>query len=162
MIATQTERQLLDQLYAGRTAFHGELHDHADTGGTSDGGRTLPQWKSAMEALNMDFAAILDHKQVRHMYEPEWEDGLFLCGTEPSAIISDSKAEYKEVHYNMLFDSPAPLEQLLSEFPEYGFTGGREGHFGYPAFTRERFCQLIDAVKAKGGFFVHPHPKQLL
>lgn len=162
MDISKNEIDHLEALYSGRRVFHGELHDHANTGGTSDGKRTLSHWIGAIEALKMDFAAILDHKQVRHMYEPEWEDGLFLCGTEPSAYISDCKAEHNEVHYNMLFDSPKPLEALLAEFEEYQFTGGREGHFGYPQFTRERFCQLIDAVKAKGGLFVHPHPKQLM
>ena len=162
MHISKREIEHIESLYANRKPFHGELHDHANTGGTSDGQRTLSHWIGALEALKMDFAAILDHKQVRHMYEPEWEDGLFLCGTEPSAYISDSKAEHTEVHYNMLFDSPKLLEELLEEFTEYQFTGGREGHFGYPKFTRERFCHLIDRVKEKGGFFVHPHPKQLM
>lgn len=160
MTATQKDILHLDSLYAGRKVFHGELHDHADTGGTSDGLRPLSHWKGALEGLKMDFAAILDHKQVRHMYLPEWEDGLFLCGTEPEACITDSQATVKETHYNMLFESPKLLEQLLAEFPEYEFTGGQEGHFVYPGFTRERFGQLIDAVKAKGGLFVIPHPKQ--
>lgn len=162
MHITQNEIDRLESLYANRKPFHGELHDHANTGGTSDGGRTLSHWIGALEALKMDFAAILDHKQVRHMYEPEWEDGLFLCGTEPSVHFTDIDAELAQIHYNMLFDSPKPLEELLEEFPEYQFTGGREGHFGYPTFTRERFCHLIDRVKEKGGLFVHPHPKQLM
>lgn len=162
MSATEQDILHLDTLYAGRRAFHGELHDHADTGGTSDGKRTLAHWTGALEALKMDFAAILDHKQVRHMYLPEWQDGLFICGTEPGTVIDDSPAEKKSVHYNMLFDSPEPLEDLLDAFPEYGFTGGPEGHFNYPHFTIARFGELIDAVKARGGFFVHPHPKQLM
>ena len=37
MIATQEEILHLESLYANRVAFHGELHDHSDTGGTSDG-----------------------------------------------------------------------------------------------------------------------------
>lgn len=160
MHATQEEILHLNELYADRIPFHGELHDHAATGGTSDGHKTLTHWRACMEALHMDFAAILDHKQVRHMYQPEWEDGLFLCGTEPEATITDSQATVKETHYNMLFDNPESLQELLNEFPEYEFTGGREGHFIYPGFTRERFGELIDAVKAKGGFFVIPHPKQ--
>jgi hypothetical protein len=159
---SKAEIDHLEALYADRRPFHGELHDHANTGGTSDGQRTLSHWIGALEALKMDFAAILDHKQVRHMYEPEWEDGLFLCGTEPSAHITDSGAAFNHVHYNMLFDSPQPLEELLAEFEEFGFTGGREGHFGYPNFTRQRFGHLIDRVKEKGGLFVHPHPKQLM
>lgn len=162
MDITEKEIQHLESLYAGRRPFHGELHDHSNSGGTSDGTRTLSHWTAALETLKMDFAAILDHQQVRHMYAPEWVDGLFLCGTEPSTEIVDSNVEEKEIHYNMLFESPKPLEELLSEFPEFQFTGGPEGHFTYPNFTRERFCHLIDRVKAKGGLFVYPHPKQLM
>ncbi len=160
MLATQEEILHLNSLYEGRVPFYGELHDHAATGGTSDGKRDLNHWRSALEALKMDFAAILDHRQVRHMYLPEWEDGLFLCGTEPEATIVDSQATVKETHYNMLVEEPKILEEILEAFPEYEFTGGQEGHFIYPGFTRERFGQLIDAVKAKGGLFVIPHPKQ--
>ena len=152
----------IDNLYKGRRAYHGELHDHSASGGTSDGMRSLEHWRGAMEALKMDFAAILDHKQVRHMYIPQWEDGLFIGGTEPGTVITDADAEKKSVHYNMIFENAEPLMELLSEFPEYEFTGGPEGHFEYPDFTRARFCELIDAVFEKGGFFVHPHPKQLM
>lgn len=152
----------LNSLYAGRRVYHGELHDHAATGGTSDGKRTLAEWTAQLETLKMDFAAILDHRQVRHMYLNEWKDGLFIAGTEPGTEIIDADAEVKQMHYNMLFADRGELAKLLSEFPEYQFTGGIEGHFVYPKFTRERFGQLIDAVFAHGGFFVHPHPMQLM
>lgn len=152
----------LRAVYAGRRAYHGELHDHADTGGTSDGRATLAQWTAQLERKRMDFAAILDHRQVRHMYIDGWKDGLFIAGTEPGTEITDADAEVKQMHYNMLFPDRDELAKLLDEFPEYGFTGGTEGHFVYPAFTRERFGELIDAVMARGGFFVHPHPKQLM
>ena len=160
MRATEQDVMHLEELYRDRKPYHGELHDHAATGGTSDGKRNLDHWKGAMEAYRMDFAAILDHKQVRHMYLPEWDDTVFICGTEPGTTIIDSGAENKTVHYNMIFDASAPLEDLLASFPEYEFEGGSEGHFRYPKFTTERFCELIDAVKARNGFFVHPHPKQ--
>ena len=160
MNATEQDILHLEELYQNRKPYHGELHDHALTGGTSDGKRNLDHWKGAMEAYRMDFAAILDHRQVRHMYLPEWDDTLFICGTEPGTSIIDSGADDKCVHYNMIFPSPEPLMDLLESFPEYEFTGGPEGHFRYPKFTTERFCELIDAVKARGGFFVHPHPKQ--
>ncbi len=155
---------VLEKAYAGRKAYHGELHDHSSSGGTSDGKRCLLHWRCAMEALKMDFATILDHKQVRHMYLPLWDDSVFLGGTEPATRIRDaSKACTKNtMHYNMIFSDPQPLMELLSEFEEFEFTGGKEGHFRYPPFTRERFSRLIDTVKAKGGFFVHPHPKQCM
>lgn len=162
MIANQHDVEIIEKLYDGRMAFYGELHDHSESGGTSDGKRPLSHWLGAMEALGMDFAAILDHKQVRHMYLPEWKDGIFVGGTEPGAVLLDGKAQKNALHYNMIFEGPAPLEALLSRFPEYEFEGGAEGHFKYPRFTRARFTELIEAVKESGGFFVHPHPKQVM
>ena len=159
---TEKELQLLDKVYNGRIAYHGEMHDHAATGGTSDGLRTLEHWKGAMEALDMDFAAILDHRQVRHMYLPEFEDGLFICGTEPGTKILDSKATVKGIHYNLIVPNPKALEELLLEFEEYQFEGGSEGHFIYPGFTTARMRELIDSLKARGGFFVHPHPSSVM
>lgn len=158
--ASARETQKLLKLYDGCSAFCGELHNHAATGGTSDGKYTLTQWREALQQLHLDFAAILDHRQVRHMFLPEWEDGLFICGTEPGTVIVDSTGSKPTAHYNMIFASPEPLMALLEEFPEFEYEGGVEGHFGYPSFTTERFGQLIDAVKAHGGFFVRPHPKQ--
>ena len=115
-----------------------------------------------MEALEIDFAAILDHHQVRHMYLPEWEDGVFLGGTEPGLHhIVDIPVEKNGLHYNMLFEGPKPLEEVLAQFEEFQFEGGPEGLFKYPDFTKARFCELIRAVFERGGFFVYPHPKQV-
>lgn len=157
-----TKAERLEKLYAGRRVWHGELHDHSASGGTSDGKYPLSDWRARMRKLKMDFAAILDHRQVRHMYLPEWEDGLFIAGTEPGTRIDDSRAEEKSMHYNILLPDRDELAKLLEAFPEYQFTGGIEGHFVYPSFTRERFGQLIDDIKARGGFFVHPHPRQVM
>ncbi len=76
-----SDKDTLERLYRGRQVFHGELHDHSASGGTSDGKCPLSEWPAKLRALKMDFAAILDHKQVRHMYQPEWEDGFFIAGT---------------------------------------------------------------------------------
>ena len=161
-IAIQADIDHLNALYQGLSVFYGELHNHAATGGTSDGHRDLNHWKGALEALGMDFAAILDHRQVRHMFLPEWEDGLFICGTEPGTRIVDCPATNQFMHYNMILPTPEALMDLLTEFTEFEFTGGQEGHFKYPEFTTERFGQLIDGIKARGGFFVYPHPKQIM
>jgi hypothetical protein len=154
----------LDALYEGRELYFGDLHNHAKTGGRSDGKRTLEHWKGALEALGMDFVGIYDHRQVRHMYLPEWEDGTFICGTEPGTRILDCDAidGKNEIHYNMIVPNPKVLEEILTEFEGYEFEGGPEGFFKYLRFTREEFCELIDAILDKGGFFVHPHPKQYL
>ena len=160
MKATEKDIQQLNSLYEGRRVFWGDLHNHAATGGTSDGSRSLEHWKGGLEALGMDFVAILDHRQVRHMYLPEWEDGTFISGTEPGGFITDSDADFKQIHYNMIFPHVKDLEALLESHPEFQFEGGPEGHFKYPNFSTEEICKLIDDVKALGGFFVHPHPKQ--
>ncbi len=162
MNATELDIQKLEALYEGRKAYFGDLHNHADTSDRSDGTRTLSHWKGALEALKLDFAAILDHGQVEHMYKPEWEDGLFLGATEPGTWITDSKAQKACIHYNIHFDNPKALEDLLEAFPEYEFTGGITGRFKYPKFTTARFGELIDYIMAHDGFFVHPHPKQLM
>lgn len=162
MLATEKDTAHIAALYEGRRAFYGELHDHAATGGTADGKRNLDHWKGAMEALGMDFAAILDHKQVRHMYLPEWVDGTFIGGTEPGTAITDIECEKNAVHYNMIFPGPKSTEELLHSFPEYKFEGGAEGHFIYPKFVKERFLEIIEKVFSLGGFFVYPHPKQLM
>ena len=161
-MVSQEERAALERLYEGCAVYHGELHDHSQSGGTSDGKCPLEEWPDKLRALEMDFAAILDHRQVRHMYQPVWTETLFIPGTEPGTHITDSGAENGSMHYNILLPNRDDLEKLLDAFPEYGFTGGIEGHFTYPSFTRARFCELIDAVRAMGGFFVHPHPKQLM
>lgn len=158
MKANQNDIEYINKLYANRYPYYGELHDHSDSGGTSDGKYPLSSWITEMDLLKMDFAAILDHRQVRHMYLPEWKDGLFIAGTEPGTTIVDSKATNKSMHYNMIFETPDQLITLFEHFPEYQFTGGSEGHFVYPKFTTERFGQLIDCIREIGGFFVHPHP----
>ena len=83
------EKKRLLGLYENCRPFHGELHDHSASGGTSDGKCPFAEWPEKMKAIKMDFAAILDHRQIRHLYQPEWEDGLFIPGTEPGTAISD-------------------------------------------------------------------------
>lgn len=160
--ATVSDRLALEEAYAGRKPYHGELHDHTNSGGTSDGAVPLADYKTEMLAKHMDFAAILDHRQVWHMYLPEFDRNLFICGTEPGTSITDAVAEKKSLHYNMLFPGTGYIEKFLEQFPEYEFTGGIEGHFKYPSFTHEEFGKIIDAVIALGGFFVIPHPKQVM
>lgn len=159
MKAFKKDIALIDSLYAGRKPFYGELHDHSSCG---DGKNTLAQWKTGMEAIGMDFATIVDHRQVEHMYHRDFIDGMFLGGTEPGTRITDMPDETGRMHYNMLFADPKPLEELLLEFPEYGFGGNITDRFKYPRFTRERFTQLVQTVLNKGGFFVHPHPSSLM
>ena len=124
MKAFKRDTAHVDALYAVRQPFYGELHDHSSCG---DGKNTLQEWRVGMEALQMDFATIVDHHQVAHMYHRDFVDGMFLGGTEPGTTITDMEVARSRLHYNMIFADPKPLEQLLSEFQEYQFTGGRNG-----------------------------------
>ncbi len=165
-LATEEDKAHLEGLYAGRTAFYGDIHCHPLAGVMPDGRKTLAQWKEKMKEIGIDFVAFMNHRQIAHMYEEEWDDTLFIGGTEPATSIKDSSAQDKSLHFNMFFREPTDLYDLLMEFPEFKYTGGQdgipkmEGSFSYVGFDTEHFKELIAAVKAKGGFFVNVHPKQ--
>lgn len=114
--ATDADKQQLLSLYEGCTAYHGETHDHADTGGTSDGHVTLDGWKSGMAQLGMDFACIGDHKQVLHMRLEEWDNTMFIGGSEARANVTGMAEGTNSFHYYMMFSDPDDFEAVLNEF----------------------------------------------
>lgn len=157
----------VDKAYAGRQVAYGDYHAHAATGGTSDGLATLTEWADYMADKETDFVALVDHRQVRHTYLPEWDNTTMLCGTEPGTYMEGCREATKtDLHYNMIFRQQGDLEDTLSHFPEFGYTHAglspeeddHEGHFGYPHFTYERMAELVNYVRAKGGIFTHNHP----
>lgn len=166
-LATDADKALLEALYAGRTAFHGELHDHSDSDGTSDGKQPLNIWKATMPGVGMDYAAILDHRQVLHMYSQFWDPAVFIGGSEAATTITDRPEASNRFHYNMVFAEPEGLLDVVTSFPEYKYREwteqDREGcggqmHFNYPGMTAARFNEVINKVKENGGLFVIPHP----
>ena len=167
---TDADKTVLDGLYAGRTAYHGEMHDHAKTGGSSDGNKDLATWKQGMDALKMDFATILDHRQALHMDLADWDDTYFIGGSEASCLVTDRPKESNNYHYDMVFADKEAFERVLYGIEEFDYkvytetdNSGKwvgEMHFRYPNFTTERFNQLIDLVKAEGGYFSIAHPGQ--
>lgn len=165
--ATQTDLEHLGSLYADRTAFHGELHDHSDSGGTSDGKANLSTWRAVMPSVGMDYAAILDHRQALHMYLPQWDDTVFIGGSEAATTIKDRPEDSNRFHYNMVFAEPEGLIDVVSSFTEYNYREwteedragcGGQMHFNYPGMTSDRFNEVINKVKENGGLFVIPHP----
>ena len=155
--ASEADIAQLEKLYEGRQPYHGELHDHADTGGTSDGKMKLEDWKTNLMVKDMDFATFADHRQVLHMRLPEWDNDLFIGGTEACTWVKDSKATQNKLHYNMLFATPEGLENVLNTFPLM-FSYYRD-HFSYFQFTTAQFEELAKFVTDNDGFFVHVHPK---
>jgi len=154
----------VEALYSGRNAYHGDMHAHTDSGGTSDGATPLAEFAKQLKALKVDFAAIVDHRQMRHMFLPEWDDTLFICGTEPGTSIVEEGREPRstDMHYVMLFQHPTDLARVMAAFPEFEYTGGPDGHFKYPKFTPERLAELARFCRGLGGAFSHAHPKQLM
>lgn len=163
-LAEEGDFAQLEALYSGRYAFHGDMHTHTDSGGTSDGATPLAEFVQQLKALNLDFAAVVDHRQMRHMFLPEWDDTRLICGTEPGTVIVEEGREPRssQMHYVMLFQHPTDLARVLAAFPEFDYTGGLEGHFSYPTFTPARLAELARFVRGLGGAFSHAHPKQLM
>ena len=157
--ASEAEIAQIEKLYEGKIALHGEFHDHADTGGTSDGKSTLRQWLDMMFYINdMDFATIVDHRQVLHMRLPEWDNQFFIGGTEAGTDIgglSDDCTNGK-MHYNMIFSNPEDLELVLNQFADkYHY---ENDHFTYPWFMKPEFMEVVKFVQEIGGFYTHVHP----
>ena len=156
----------LDELYRGRTIYRGDLHVHTKCGGTSDGNQPMEEWPAKMDALGVDFAVVVDHKQMRGFFLPEWDEMRFVIGTEPGAHIEGLNAcrhGMAEIHYNMLFPHKYGLAMVLANFPEFQFKGDElTGSFRYFKGTKERYIQLFDYVKSIGGIVVHAHPKTML
>ena len=161
--AEEDQRQLT-ALYSGRKALHGDMHTHSNSGGTSDGKTPLATFIQQIKALGLDFAACVDHKQMRHAFLPEWDEDVLIFGTEPAVVIKEEGRPRRSavLHYCMLFQHPTDLYRVMEAFPEYEYTGGPDGHYKYAGFTPERFAQLGRFIHSLGGLMVHAHPKQML
>lgn len=173
----------LQTLYAGTKAYQGELHDHADTGGTSDGHNTLTEWLDGMQKLDMDFATIVDHKQYLHMELPEWDNKYFIGGTELAVGVSDlASATQNKAHINIIFYDPMDLKAAIEEYDAYDSKGGFKAQvyaddysgtdadklaggwhfeylFGATAPTKADMAKLVEIVRKHNGVFVQVHPK---
>ncbi|MBR2311398.1 MAG: hypothetical protein IKA47_12865 [Oscillospiraceae bacterium] len=140
MIAQQKDIDALVDAYAGRVIKFGELHNHTDAGPTADGWQSLATWKEEMQKLGLSFAAIVDHKQVAHMYHKDWRtqatedcDVVFIGGSEPGTSILDSKAVQKNLHYNMLLNDPKKLLQVVQDNPKFCIKSARYEAFNWNA-----------------------------
>ena len=151
---------VLEALYADMQVFHGDAHTHTDSGGTSDGKTPLKEFIRQLKALDMDFAAVVDHRQMRHFFLPEWDETMLICGSEPSVLLAEKEGPFASLHYNMLFPDKTGLEMVLNAFPEFEYTGGTDGVFRYPRFARQRFEELGAYIYNIGGLMAHAHPKQ--
>ncbi len=176
---TGADFSALEKLYAGLQVTRAGMHEHSDSGkvewkknadGTvkkvgSDGKFTLKQWKETlMNELGYDVVAIVDHRQVQHMYSPDWDSDLFICGSEPASGFTDlsPQATHSSFHYAMLFDDKEDLAKVVTKFTEFEFQGLNPDPiywgFRYPKFTKARFQELVDYVRELGGIVSLSHP----
>lgn len=162
LTATDADSAQLESLYANRVAYHGDFHDHANTGGTSDGRKTLAEWKKTMAQKDMDFADIADHRQILHMRLEDWDNSIFIGGSEAGCTILDANTDLSSViHYNMVFSDPDSFESVLYKWVEkFLYVPGTSQHFSYPNFTNAEMTAFAKDVYDAGGMFVHVHPKK--
>jgi hypothetical protein len=174
--ATDADIAVLDGLYAGRKAYFGDMHNHSESYGRSDGHVKLADWPTeVMEPLQMDFAVLVDHKQSEHMRLPEWDETLFVGGSEAGTEIVDSKYEQGNMHYNMIFTDPDKLDEYVKSHAEYNYRLDMDGEFkdrhpalkdgrtdwycfSYPTFAPALFRERMAEIYELGGFYVQVHP----
>ena len=149
---SQDALNLLD-IYSGKTAYHGEAHEHADTSGTSDGSHTLNQWKKSLEIEGLDFTTIVDHKQTSHMSNKNWDADLFIGGTEASTGV-DKNANNK-MHYSLIFTDEAAAKTIAEKYSYQKFLGVPV----YKDLTTAQIQAMIGEIQAAGGMFTIVHPK---
>lgn len=155
----------LDNLYQNRLCYHGDFHCHSNSGGTSDGKTPLADYVPTMKKIGSDFAAIVDHRQMRHFFLPEWDEEYLICGTEPGHYLDDPTRPKiaTKMDYTMIFPDKTGLKQVMETFPEFQFTGTpEEGNYKYCNLTPHRFRELSEFVYSIGGLVSHAHPKQLM
>ena len=158
--ATDADIATLEGLYQDLQVHHGQLHEHSDSGRRSDGKHTLAEWKENMPSVDMEYVALLDHRQTDHMYHEDWDSSLFISGTEAMTYILDRNKLYNKYHYNMIFNHVSDMEALLYNHEEtYKFSNGL---FRYRSMTSVEFIEIIQEVQASGGYFVIAHPGQTL
>ncbi len=156
----------MDALYEGKKAYRVDQHMHSQCGGTSDGTFPMKDMVAKLDELGVDVIMLVDHRQMRGFFLPEWDTERFTYGTEPGGKITDLRgAKYgaSGFHYNMFFKKKYDLALLLANFPEFKFQGDElTGKFGYPKFTQERFDELVAFIHKIGGMISHPHPASIM
>lgn len=155
----------LDQLYEGRQVFYGDFHCHSNSGGTSDGKTPIEEYVQGMLEKQLDFAAIVDHRQMRHFFLPCWDEKYLICGTEPGALFNDVDKPYyaNKFDYTMIFPDKTGLKRVLEHFPAFHFTGTpEEGSFTLCGMPKGLFFEIAEYVYAIGGLLTHAHPRQLI
>ena len=164
--ANEDDIAQLEAAYKDRQAFHGNLHDHSDSGDpandpwkTADGKYRIELWPNFLASADLDFVALVDHRQTNHMRLDAWDETMFMGATETGHRRLDTGNEIDAMHYNILMNDPDELDRILSNFDKFNCTG--KGHFKIYSnnpLTEEEFSQLVGMIQDAGGIVVHVHP----
>ena len=164
--ATDADIAALDNLYKGREAYHGNLHDHSDSGDpendpwkTADGKYRIEMWPNFLAGHDLDFVALVDHRQSNHMRLDCWDETMFIGATETGHRRPDNNGTIDAMHYNILMTDVDAFENVLASFPKYNYDG--KGHFKIYSnnpLTEEELAQMVQMVRDAGGIVVHVHP----
>ena len=163
--ASAEEVAALEKMYEGRVPYQGDLHVHTQSGEKSDGKLPLDMWADAMEAKDVDFAVVADHRQTTHYDHEAWDETLFLFASEGGMRIpsvNPNIIDPQSNHTNYIFPNREAMEGMLQAFPLYfnfnSFNGTYTDWGCGRVFTREVAQELIRYIQDHGGFFVLLHP----
>ena len=162
--ATEAEIAQLEALYAGRQVFYGNLHEHSASGDpvndpwkTADGKFGLDQWPSILKNLQLDFVAIVDHRQSKHMRSEYWDETMFLGATETGhSRVSSTDGNTYSMDYNILMNDVDKFEEILKTYPQFNFV---DGCFKRVQRSEAEMDTLQAAIREAGGIAVHVHPR---
>ena len=162
--AAQASFEKLERLYGGRQVYYGDFHCHSNSGGTSDGKTPIEQYLEDMCKLQMDFAAIVDHGQMRHFFLPCWDEQYMICGTEPGLTLKEPERDpdARKLHYTMIFSDKTGFAKVMDAFPGFAFTGSVNGTYRSYSMPMEELRALAAYVYSIGGLLTHAHPKQVM
>ena len=156
--ATEEDIAHLESLYQGTTAVHGDTHSHTASTPYSDGRNPISDWKKHMKENYIDFVTIVDHRQVLHMWHEEWDDTIFVGGSEPGLhVVGTDIHSRNNIDYSMIFTKAEGLEAVLKSYPlDYQYIDGRFVS-GLMA-NKTKLAEIIQCIKDNGGMFVYVHP----
>ena len=159
-VATAEDIAALEALYEGRVAAYGDTHCHSASSTNSDGKVPLTDYKEYLLQNSVDFATIVDHGQATHMWHEDWDDTLFVGGSEPGLSIKGIQVKSRiNMDYSMIFTKLEGLEAVLNKYiVEYAYN--KNSGFFNKNFMADhaKVAEIIQFIKDNGGMWVHVHP----
>ena len=123
--ASEADIAQLEAVYQGRDAYHGNLHDHSDSSPdaskdpwkTADGKYRIELWPNFLIEKDLDFVALVDHRQTNHMRLDCWDESIFMGATETGHRRLDSNNEIDAMQADLHSSRiPAVIRMSLTVF----------------------------------------------